>query len=189
MIYRVAEPAFTAVAIDRLQTILSTIQLTEEGSNLSQNLIQNIYPEIEISTVEETKGMAIFWLSKKDFQSVNPNDNYKSISFFRINDPIRTSEYFTEVNIDLIVWFNTDKFILNYRPVKHNIQGLVCSVLNEVSEVSNLSVYTEKQNIFTGELQQQNSFSLEAPFTGFRINFDYKLDTCTDTSFNANIYC
>ena len=98
MIHRIENPVFIADAVDRLQTTLASIQL--QSGSVATALIAEIYPLIELSTAEETKGAALFWTSKSDFAGVNPNDNFTSLSFFKANDSIAYGENFTMTRIN-----------------------------------------------------------------------------------------
>ena len=107
MIHRIENPVFIADAIDRLQTTLASIQL--QSGAVATALIAEIYPLIELSTAEETKGAALFWTNKNDFSGVNPNDNFTSLSFFKANDAIGYGENFTTINLDLSYLFSASR--------------------------------------------------------------------------------
>lgn len=116
-----------------------------------------------------------------DMLNVMPNDNLKSQSFIKVDDPTSTVERVSNgksrmgVTIQIIIWFDIrqiDKTV-PYRfteVLKAQAQAAIANCqLTKESSVSILRIYEEADNVFRGyTIDKVKNQELVHPFGGFR---------------------
>lgn len=116
-----------------------------------------------------------------DLHEVMPNDNIKSQSFFKVNDPIKLLEYvpdgdsMMQANVDIIFWFNLKKIdpTIDY-PFVELLKGQVLRKLSTMlfspdSSLKVLNIYEGATNVFKGyDINDLKDQELIYPWGGFR---------------------
>jgi hypothetical protein len=117
----------------------------------------------------------------KDLLEVLPNDNLKSQSFFKVEDPIEALEYVPDglslmrAPVSLIVWFNLnridDTITYNFsEQLKAEVQRkITTALLAERASVEILKIWEGAANVFKGyDISQLKDQELVYPWGGFR---------------------
>jgi hypothetical protein len=117
----------------------------------------------------------------KDLLEVLPNDNVKSQSFFKVEDPIETLEYVMDgfsimkAPVSLVVWFNLQRIdsTVTYNfteQLKADVQRkITTALLAETGSVEILKIWEGAANVFKGyDISLLKDQELVYPFGGFR---------------------
>jgi hypothetical protein len=137
----------------------------------------------------------------RDLLEVLPNDNIKSQSFFRVNDPVVLTEYVPDgdsiytANTDIIFWFNLRRIdpSIDY-PFVELLKGQVMRKLSDMlfspdSSLKVLRIWEGAQNVFKGyDITDLKDQELVYPWGGFRVECEitYREDCPRDPYDLAN---
>lgn len=129
-----------------------------------------------------------------DFLNVMPNDNLKSQSFFKVEDPIEFTEYVRDgqsmmrANVSVIFWFqylriNPDADHAFIELLKAQAQKTISTaILSSQSSVEIARIWEGAENVFRGyTIDKMANQELIWPFGGFRFEMliDF-MENCSD---------
>lgn len=120
--------------------------------------------------IEGQREPKIMWKGE-DFFSVAPDDNFPIMAFFYESDPrSQVSETYNEYNLNLVVWFNQNRFFPN---VRHRVKEFIINRIQQDLDNETLKVYTHKDNIFK-DFKLKNENFITDKFDAFRMSFKYQ---------------
>jgi hypothetical protein len=133
-----------------------------------------------------------------DLYNCMPNDNLKSQSFFRVEEPIKVIEYqefrYARMNaiINIIFWFNLQVIDpdLDYRFIellKGHVQRVLTNTSLSSSDFQILQIWEGANNVFKGyTIDQFKNQELIHPYGGFRFECNLNfIEDCPDTVFET----
>lgn len=142
---------------------------------------------------EQDERPIIYW-KEDDYYPSEPDDNYRIKSFFYQEDSSGfESMNSIQYNLNLVVWFNQDKYARNKSyQIKEflitELEGLVRNYLR-MEDKTSIEVFRELDAVFSNyKLTPEQKTKIKYPYQAFRIRFNISADLdCGDAAkFNVN---
>lgn len=130
----------------------------------------------------------------KDLLNVLPNDNLKSQSFFKVEEPIEVAEHvpygysMMRARVSVIFWFNLKEIdpSIDYRYIellRGQAQRIITNcTFSPDSKIEILRIWDKAENVFRGyDLSQKPQELLTHPYGGFRFECELRYrEDCPD---------
>lgn len=185
----ITDPVNLDRPIQELQVQLSTLGWLEKSFGRAYNSYsvdpngkKLIYPEV-------WQGLGM------DLLNVMPNDNLKSQSFFKVEEPIITKEWQPDgfslmaAKVSIIFWFNLKEIdpTIDYRYIeflKGHAQRKITEVsFSPMSSIEIQNVYDTAEQVFKGyDMAKSTAELFSHPYGGFRFETELiYLEDCPDS--------
>jgi hypothetical protein len=171
----------TKIINDIIVKMEASNTFTDSDAN-DVNWVERYYGLARINEVDGKRFPTILDYQGDDYQTLQPNDNYRSMAFFYdegIGDYIESKTI--SYNFNMIVWYNKDLLDNSGHEILDNIIRSTQGVLNKCRATLN-RVYINREDVFSQF--SANYFDerfMHSPFNAFRINFT-ALDQCDNMS-------
>lgn len=137
---------------------------------------------------EQNESPIVYW-KEDDYYPALPNDNYRITSFFYQEDSSGfESMNSIQYNLNLVVWFNQDKYVRNKSyQIKEflitELEGLVRNYLR-MEDKTSIEVFRELDAVFSNyKLTPEQKTIMKYPYQAFRIRFSVSADLdCGDAA-------
>ena len=133
-----------------------------------------------LSEKNEKDDLPVLRYNDKDYFSLQPDQDFKSIAFYYENaarTPLDDALIYG-ADLSLVVWFHREKFDVDFNVKEHFLNAILQYFYNARNQEINVgSVFTNKADVFSN--YTLTGFQpLDLPFGGFRITFSAAYQIC-----------
>ena len=154
---------------------LSALTYTDKQNN-EKNWFSNLFGLSEKNPKDD---VPVIQYNDKNFFSVQPDQDFKSIAFYYENNARASTDELNgyEADLSLVVWFNRNKYDVDFNVKEHFINAVLNYFANNRQTIEVNSIFANKADVFSN--YTITAFQpLDIPFGGFRITFNGTYSIC-----------